>query len=385
MLNDIYTWIFQIVIAFFLYFGISLLYYLICKEYFFKESIGEIDNKYGFPIRCESFGGKSLIRTPNGEKKPSITIGFVGDIMPFETLSIIPSTNLLKFFNREKFDLIVGNLEGIITSPPKRPRTNAKRFNSNKIIPFLKSIADANQWVLCIGNNHSADYGIKPFNDMKDDLEVEGFNIIGHEEKSNYKISIKGFNINIVAGTMWSNYKKCFYASRFECARYHWLHDYFNILFPHWHFENESYMRTFRRKRSKNLIRYGAYRRSHEIKKLDKKEFPSIKKSWDFIFGHHSHVPQPIESFNSNGLNKLRKLIAFSGGNFTSGVKRKKHRSGLIAKIRLHKTSIKGKKIIVRKLKWSFTWNEDTKKTSNREVIIDDISNKKSYVVKHKN
>ena len=103
---------------------------------------------------------------------------------------------------------------------------------------------------------------------------------------------------------------------------------------------------------------------------------------WDIVFGHHSHIPQHIELVGKSSNPNIRKkkfsilrkilhlkiknpdskqenfstnpdrIIVYSGGNFTSGENRKKHRNGLIAKFYIKPFK---NKLVISKVKWSFT------------------------------
>jgi hypothetical protein len=75
---------------------------------------------------------------------------------------------------------------------------------------------------------------------------------------------------------------------------------------------------------------------------------------WDLIFGHHPHVPQPIKNYG-------RGILAFSGGNFTSSKRRRKHISGLIMKCEIGRANNIGP-LVLGKISWCYTINEKRKK-----------------------
>ena len=355
-------------------------------------------------------------------------IGFVGDIMPMEEYFITPSVYLQEFFRDA--DLIVGNLEGVLI-PMKEPEfksdpnvieyikgnkfganitgVNCKRFKM-KILDFLGFIAHPFKWLLSVSNNHSGDFQTCRFRNMLKILERCEFNYFGvgsdlNKEKYNkndMKIKIKKayceeiplgvenikYPINIQTGTMWINKRK-FKRSRgkitfFDDVQKKIKPCSFNVLFPHWHFENETYIRNSFKHKSLNLVRYGTYKSSNRAEKIfnDSKN----KNTWDIVFGHHSHIPQHIEFCNEREINKIsetipNKIIAYSGGNFTSGEPRQKHRHGLIAKFYL-KPNDNQDKLEIDKVLWSFTFNEGDKKNNEnpRKVVLNYKMNKKGKI-----
>ena len=108
-------------------------------------------------------------------------------------------------------------------------------------------------------------------------------------------------------------------------------------------------------------------------KKQDKKpdEKQEIKQKWDLIFGHHSHVPQPITDYGKG-------VICFSGGNLTSSERRKKHISGLIMKCEICKSN-NPDKVELGKVHWCYTRNERKKKQKEVCVVIDCLRTRKKY------
>ena len=289
-----------------------------------------------------------------------VIIGFVGDIMPTGKYNMTFSRRVIKFFT--ECDLIVGNLEGImvkdITYKKIGKRISTQR-HTYSILNLLLSLGKApKNWLLCVSNNHSGDLGIAGFIEMIGVLKEKQFNIFGDEDNPTFFYNTKDFLVNLVAGTMWSNYRKCRFVSRFGCAGKYHEDIAFNILFPHWHYENEPYIRPFMGEKSRNFLQFGKYKKDKEIEKYynnptDSPNQPGLKE-WDFVFGHHSHTPQPIEIFSQQG---IRKVLAYSGGNFTSGKGRKKHRKGMIAKIVLGKSTELPNRIVVEKLAWRYTYN----------------------------
>ena len=253
---------------------------------------------------------------------------------------------------------------------------NCKRFRM-KILTFLKQITEGNKkntkWLLSVSNNHSGDFQHSYFMKMLRILEKSGFEYFGTHPsykphnlaKPNIieEVTLNGqeLEVNICSGTMWENKPYAQLISSFNKAQKGAKSGKFNIFYPHWHFENESYIRNSFRHKALNLVRCGIYENT-----TDAEAYTGVP--WDIVFGHHSHIPQHIELVKETG--NPDKLIFYSGGNFTSGEKRRKHRNGLIANVYL---GLDNGKLIINKVKWSFTI---TKKII-RTVELNPIKNKK--------
>ncbi len=324
------------------------------------------------------------------------SIGFLGDIMPLENYNVKPSQEVIDFF--EKVDIIVGNMEGVIIHDsecyksyydpvvvkkiakkkikvPSKEKgklkeiditesvsgTNCKQFKM-RILEFLKEVVlDKDKWLLSVSNNHAGDFQSGRFEGMLYILKIAGFNYFG--DFDNHSKQFPAINkdnicqINIHTGTMWVNksFKNILMVSRFIKCGMLAKEGHFNILYPHWHYENEPYVRRSFKFKSRNLLTYGRYMSTKEAKftNLESKVF-----TWDFIFGHHSHIPQRIEVVDVAPIGK--KFLAYSGGNFTSGEPRKKHRYGIISKVDFAIDPAK-KKLVVKEVRWSFTYNDKPK------------------------
>ena len=163
-------------------------------------------------------------------------IGFVGDIMKMFQYKLVFDQSIIDFF--KPVDLLVGNLEGIITV---QPGFIAAQRHNKEIIEQLTKLKSANEWLLCLSNNHSGDFGLADFVFHLDRLRFNGFNIFGRKDKPTHTIN----SLNFVSGTMWTNQEGCKYVTRFEDIEDHYIDDpkIFNILYPHWYYEYELYPR----------------------------------------------------------------------------------------------------------------------------------------------
>ncbi|MFX1375846.1 MAG: CapA family protein [Promethearchaeota archaeon] len=314
-----------------------------------------------------------------------LNIAFVGDIMRMRDYNIKFEEHLIEFF--KGVDLVIGNLEGVITN--KRRKINPQN-HSEIILKQLQLLKIAPQkWLLCLSNNHAADYHLEDLKRTLFILKKKKYYFFGTNSSPFFKFH----HINIVAGTMWSNRKDNGFFTWFKNIDKHYDAKRFNILFPHWHFENECYVRKKFQKRSINLINKGIYmsdirvRLKEILKSLNfnkilrrlpiyqqLKEIRNksrITPNWDLIYGHHTHMPQPITVYNN-------KLLVYSGGNFINSQCRKKHRSGLIMKCQIGRSRNTGK-YSIGNVEWSYTINQKEKNHKKVTVIIDLERNRKNY------
>ena len=273
---------------------------------------------------------------------PKYKIAFVGDIMNMNKYLLEFDDSIKNFFR--DVDLIVGNFEGIITS---RQKTMMQLRHDIEILKQLtKGLGvPAKKWALCVSNNHSGDFGYEEYNKSINTLIKKGFNVFGSDGIPNFLYGKKRCNvkINIVSGSQWQNRNKNINQTLFDERDNYFIEseDVFNIFYPHWSYEIELYPR-------KVLVQDG-------LSLLDK---------WDLIFGTHSHTPQPITRVNANGINKV---LAYSGGNFTSGMRMAQHNYGIIMKCDLGQLINDNSTFAVGDLEWQFTKVECTRFTKMGE------------------
>lgn len=265
----------------------------------------------------------------NGTK---YSIGFVGDIMMMRDYQLRFSSEIINFFGDENegVSIIVGNLEGIIRDEDP---SLAKQAHPPTILSELQHLLRDNNWLLCLSNNHSIDYGNQDFhNSLLNIQQTPNIDVFGRNDVPNVFVNlVNNQKINISSASEWSNQKSWKCISKYGTIEIipYYDKESFNILTPHWNYENERYVRRRLQKRSKKLV------------------IDNGNENWDLIFGHHTHVRQPIIKVRENFLDAngnpildannnpkgLWKLVAFSGGNLTSGVtfiRRKKHIHGRI-------------------------------------------------------
>ena len=371
------------------------------------ENIGTLNEDGWREFQFKNF---NLVESKNLNQKKEVKykIGFIGDIMKMGDYTLKFEERVKKFFNG--VDLIVGNLEGIILIDKTKKDGIATQHHTKKILNNLRGIAlespqpkKCSKWLLCVSNNHSADFDKIDFKKSRNYInKKKNFYAFGDIDiKPSHSVfpwdPAQGMDdINIVTGTMWTNKKSNNLISRFDDYHDQYKPEKFNIFFPHWHYENESYVRSKIQRKAIHLFLKGVYkerkwniiynlldlfsptgvkrawfqaRMKFLYKKLDKG--PQFTQKWDLIFGHHSHVPQPIKNYG-------RGIIGYSGGNFTSSQRRKKHISGLIMKCEICKVN-NSNQLELGKVHWCYTRNERNKKQKEVSVIIDCIRTRKKY------
>ena len=290
-------------------------------------------------------------------------IGFVGDIMMMRDYQLRFSNEVINFFGDEDegVDIIIGNLEGIIRD--EDPGLT-KQAHPPTILQQLSHLLRKNSWLLCLSNNHSIDYGNLAFHDSLMTIQdTQKIDVFGRNDVPHVVVDdqiVENQKINIASASEWSNQHTWDCISKFgtnELSSYY-DPDKFNILYPHWNYENERYVRRRLQRRSKRLL------------------IDNGNENWDLIFGQHTHVRQPIIKvwedlrdaagtliLDSNGNPKgLWKLLAFSGGNLTSGVnliRRRKHIHGRIIRCDIGPLSQDPTRLAVGRVEIQDTFNEN--------------------------
>ncbi len=266
---------------------------------------------------------KTAILNDIGEAKKKI--GFIGDIMVMEDDSLEFSDEIVEFFS--DVDLVVGNFEGTLTI---QPRFVLSRRHNETIMDQLSSLVNENRNRLLIGvaNNHSGDFGFADYILSINRLAWAGFNVFGRKDIASFRLD----KINIVTGTQWSDQKDCAYIPRInpqnpEVERYR-LEDHFNILYPHWGYELEYWPRPSQIQFADDLL-----------------------DSWDLIFGHHPHLPQPITVVEIDG---IKKLLCYSGGNICTNTQSRFHKWGLIAKCEIGPLQKNPNQLATGRVDWNF-------------------------------
>ncbi|NHJ21735.1 MAG: hypothetical protein EAX91_12380 [Candidatus Lokiarchaeota archaeon] len=368
-------------------------------RYKIKEGVIYLPGPYYLKHEAEDYS--PIINEISDE--PKYKIGFVGDIMKMNGFGLNFHPDIKTFF--KDTDLIIGNLEGIIINK-KCPIL--KQGHLVGILEKLEALlSDNNMWLLCLSNNHGEDFSNTQFNETVHTIQnySDKFNVFGRGDVS--FISNEKKDLYVACATQWSNQKTWNYTFKYNNPSIE-LNDYinsatypfqlirnnnFNILLPHWGFENEKYVRTRFQEDAKALLT-GILPDYKWLKKIYKKRllkgiFAHPNHKWDLIFAHHPHVLQPIMTVPDTFKTKdgktipLKKLVVFSAGNFTSGaniIRKKKHISGIIMKCEIGPLKECNEKLAIGKMEWRRTKNLKIRvKRKPAKLVCIDSDNYRTY------
>jgi hypothetical protein len=230
-----------------------------------------------------------------------ITVGFVGDIMDMQGKKLHLSPAVQEFFRN--CDCLIGNFEATITRAKKTGP--AAQVHDPSILDALAELFPPDRTFLSIANNHAGDFPAAIYRDSLHRLRSSGFHVFGLRTAP--FADIAGC-VRVVTASMWSN-RPCGeiapLASLDECLSA----IVFNIAYPHWGYELELFPRPTIVLAGQRLLQtYGA------------------------VLGHHSHVPQPLAALQHDDTTKL---LAFSLGDFCTGLKIKKFQYGIVCKVEI--------------------------------------------------
>jgi capsule synthesis protein PGA_cap len=238
---------------------------------------------------------------------PELTVGFVGDIMPWGAVQLRVADEVRAFF--AGVDFLAGNLEGTIVTG-RAPHVFMGLAHTDAVLDLLAELHPPERTVLSCANNHAADYGWALFRRSYEMVRERGFVPIGLADEA---IAILGGKVAIAASTAWSN-RPCAYVARLgELAEGLLAKEGppFCILCPHWGYELQAYPHPRQIAEAQRLLG-----------------------RWGMIVGHHSHCPQPVSLYGPLTGGE-RRLVAYSLGNFTFGLNLQKHLRGVVVKVAL--------------------------------------------------
>ena len=258
----------------------------------------------------------------------------VGDIMDMRgsDLSIGPNLSTYVEKNDTKTTYYLGNFEATITDK-KGPSIYQK--HKPQIIDALAELFPPERTYLSIANNHAGDFEPEIFHNSIKLLENAGFHIFGLKSKPTTHLSQSiqlstsiTSDISVTTASQWSNldtdiipYLDDKFISDLEANR---GDNGLKIFYPHWGYEMERYPRPETIEFAERLL---------------------FKHSFTTIIGHHTHCPQPVTLLSDNSkslsgsvrgdeggsdnINIPRKLVAYSLGDFCTGLKIEKYRHGI--------------------------------------------------------
>jgi poly-gamma-glutamate capsule biosynthesis protein CapA/YwtB (metallophosphatase superfamily) len=230
-----------------------------------------------------------------------MTLCFIGDIMDMRHNRLIIGADLKEFARPCNF--LIGNFEATITVA-RKTRLAAQRQDP-AILDALADFFPPSRTALSVANNHAGDFSADIWHRSIALMEQRGFQVFG----LNRSICVDFMEqARIVAASQWSNLPAADMVS-YESLDQYALPAALNIAYPHWGYELERFPRP-------ETVREGICLAQH----------------YDAVIGHHSHVPQLLMT-RQIGANF--KLIAFSLGDFCSGLNMKKYRYGIICKMEI--------------------------------------------------
>jgi hypothetical protein len=252
------------------------------------------------PCRIQSLPQYSHLNKTHSK----LRLCFIGDIMDMRRNRLMIGADLKEF--ARPCDFLIGNFEATITpsTPSRKPRLAAQRQDLS-ILDSLADLFPPHRTALSIANNHAGDFSSDLLHHSISLMKQRGFQVFGL--KQNVFVDFKG-QARIAAASMWSNTPFEDIAP-FESLDHYALPSALNIAYPHWGFELEHFPRSSTVQEGMRLLQY-----------------------YDAIIGHHSHVPQPLMSHK---IDDTIKLIAFSLGDFCTGLKMRNYRHGIICKMEI--------------------------------------------------
>ncbi len=217
--------------------------------------------------------------------KPSVRIGFIGDIMDMAGRDLCMGDAVKAFFRG--CDFLVGNFEATITTA--KGAIMAQRHKP-QILDALADLFDPEKTFLGMANNHSGDFGYKIWSESKRQVEDRGFRVFGTTETPFIDF---GDNIRVTGCTWWTN-QPCDYIVLSDSVTEYIDSDRFNILYPHWGYELELFPRPVTVKAGRQWLQ-----------------------QFNAVIGHHSHIPQPISiAAGGNQTGEANQLVAYGLGDF---------------------------------------------------------------------
>lgn len=213
---------------------------------------------------------------------PQLRVGLLGDIMDIADSELEVADSVVQFF--ADCDVVIGNLEAPIA--PAKTHRQQQRHHA-RLLHALQRLCPASKFILCLANNHAADYGLTVFQDSAQQIRAAGFQTFGTCEQPFVDV---GDDLRVITGSQWTNMPCDFIADADDMKQYV-DPTRFNLFYPHWGHEMECYPRG-------ETVDWG-------LQWLDQ--------TAGAVIGHHSHTPQPIQLCNVGGRTKL---LATSLGDF---------------------------------------------------------------------
>ena len=263
-------------------------------------------------------------------------LAFVGDILPTGKIPLTITDEVADFISDA--DFLIANFEGTISNEKK---VFMAQSHSKEIISLLAKLFPPEKTVLALANNHGADFGWNEFSKSCELLKAHGFSVIGTRPQPSILLNDQ---VNVASLTKWSN-QPCPYLANFDDSNKAFAPKArFNILFPHWGYENQLYPTPEGIESGQRLLA-----------------------SWDMIVAHHPHCPQPVTAYE---INTHRRLLAYSLGDFITGVRMSQYRWGIVLKATIGPDSTGSWQ--VGHVEWKFTNVKSVGKSENKVELSTD-------------
>lgn len=248
---------------------------------------------YGRVIQYQKTGESLFSATKDTEKIEPIKILFVGDIMLDRTVRTTiekngfdyPFEDIKSIFDDQ--DLVIGNLEGAITSNQSLSQKNFDILRFTFPPDTAKNLKSIGFSGFNLANNHSLDFGQEGYLETAANLGIENLLYFGspsNDKNLSTSINKNGKNICFVGyqSLYVENTKNTINEIQNIKAKCDFI-----IVFTHWGNEYEDTENEAQRREGREFIDAGA----------------------DLIVGTHPHIIQPVEIYKN-------KAIFYSLGNF---------------------------------------------------------------------
>lgn len=278
----------------------SLFQKLFGTPYDFREEMGWLWRNVMGPKTLNSCGIRPLPQHSElNQIQTRMTLCFIGDIMDMRRYRLVIGADLREF--ARPCDFLIGNFEATITRV-RKPRLAAQRQDSS-VLDSLADLFSPHRTAFSLANNHTGDFPADILRCSISLMKQKGFHVFGLRQ--NVSIDFQG-QARIAAASLWSNIPFPDMIP-FKSLDQQVLPAVFNVAYPHWGFELEHFPRS-------STVQEGMRLLNH----------------YDAVIGHHSHVPQPVMSHRvGDGV----KLIAFSLGDFCTGLMSRNYRHGIVCKM----------------------------------------------------
>ncbi len=267
-----------------------------------------------------------------------MTLAFIGDVLPTGHARLTFGDGLLAFFRDA--DCLVANFEGTISDAP---RVFMGQAHTPAVIDALARLFPPERTILALANNHAGDFAPDEFEASCARLADAGFTLIGRRDAP---ATLIGGRVNLASVTRWSN-QPCDWIARLGDADAA-CHEgaSMNVLYPHWGYEHQLYPTPEGIRQARRLLA-----------------------RWGLVVGHHSHCPQPVTAYATDG---GRKAVAYSLGDFSVLNRKTRFRWGIVLKAAVGPDAAGVWR--TGRLRWRFTKVHMPRESERRITLMDACS-----------